>query len=59
MSDKMIAICSSIIGSVRKHNEDNFYFARKERCFEEEKEDKIENQRSRYANLCLKSMIYS
>lgn len=36
MSDKMIAICSSIIGSVRKHNEDNFYFARKERCFEEE-----------------------
>lgn len=41
MNEKIIAVCSSIVGSVRKHNEDNFYFAGHERCLEEEQNLKM------------------
>ncbi len=36
MYEKVKAVCSSIIGTVRKHNEDNFYFNNSERIEEEE-----------------------
>ena len=36
MGNNRYAVCSSIIGKVRKHNEDNFYFDNRERIEEEE-----------------------
>ena len=36
MKNNRYAVCSSIVGKVRKHNEDNFYFDNRERIEEEE-----------------------